>query len=183
MRKKFPYKIVISSLFLLLCFSTIYSCYKQKKDFGEFIIHETTFDVNSAMDFNNLACINESNKKIIDISTIIFRQNKKVPNLALFLKIKKDHQNNSYQLKQLTKRNMIVIPKPIYNLDLNKDSLGDHNSTDYLVAILDNEINIQIEILDNLKSTTFNPDLKSFAEKSKKILEKNRKDLEASFNL
>ncbi|GIZ08412.1 hypothetical protein [Flavobacterium sp. UMI-01] len=183
MKKRLPFKILIGSLFLILVFGSIYSCFKQRKDFGEFVFQEPTHDVNSTMDFNNLACLNESNKKIIDISTLIFNQNKKVPHLALVLKIKKNHENNNFLLRELTKRNMIVIPKPIYHLNLDKKALGNKDSTSYLVQILNQEIDIQLELLSTIKSTTFNPELKAFAEKTEKIVMQNSKDLKSNFKL
>ncbi|AWG23124.1 hypothetical protein FFWV33_17110 [Flavobacterium faecale] len=140
-------------------------------------------DVTASLDFNSLSSLNESNKKVIDISSIIYKQNKRIPNLDLILKVKEDHQENDRDLKELSKENLIVIPKPFYQLKLNKDSLRNKNSTKYLVKLMIREIDVQIDLLETIKDTTTNADFRSFAAKSSSTLKQNHEDLAMSFNL
>jgi hypothetical protein len=183
MKSKLLSEKIIASLLLFLVIGMISSCLHKKKDYNNFYHHEPAQDVKSTIDFNSLISLNESNKKIMDISSILFHQNKPILNLSLILKIRKDHLKNELNLKQLTKRNLIIMPKPIYNLNINSDSLKNKNSTRYLAKILIDEINIQIELLEKIKITTINPDFKSFAEDSKIIFKSNNEGLKTSFKL
>ncbi|WP_366183945.1 hypothetical protein [Flavobacterium ovatum] len=183
MEIKFLSKIIPITLLFIFVISLIYSCENKKKDYNNFFIQEPAQDVKSTIDFNSLISLNESNKKIMEISSILFHQNKPIPNLSLILKIREDHRKNELNLKVLTKRNLIIMPKPIYNLNINSDSLQNKNSTHYLAKLLINEIKTQIELLEKIKNTTISPDFKTYAEEAKIMFDNNNEGLKTSFNL
>ncbi|MCG9790962.1 hypothetical protein [Flavobacterium algicola] len=174
---------IILFTFILIATTTFFSCQNIKKDALNVSIQEMSPDVTSTLDFNSLSYLNEANKKVIDISSMIFYQSKHVPHLKLILKVKEDHQRNDRDFKELTKKNLTIVPKPFYQLNLNKDSLDSENSTNYLVKLLISEINLQINLLEDIKNSTTNPEFKTFAEKSALLMKQNSKMLGTTFKL
>ena len=166
---------------LTLLFSTLFSsCVNKKKDFSTLETVKTNLD--SDLDFSNFSSLNESNRKTIDIINQISLLKTTAPQLNLILKIKQDYFKNDSELKRLSKKNLIVLPKPFYQLKFSKDSLKKENATEYLIVQLVTEINKQLKILETLQSTTINIDFKTFAEQSKLQTEQNYKELIVSFN-
>ncbi|MCW2118946.1 hypothetical protein [Flavobacterium sp. 7A] len=166
---------------VLIIISSIAACNNKQKEYSSYKTEEVSTNPSRSLDFNNLTFLNQTNKKIIRLSSILFHQKKSVPHLQLILKVKDDHQHNERELKQLTKNNMMVIPRPFYELNLNKDSLHSKNSTNYLVRLLVKEIKIEINILETIQKTTTDPTFKSFAQKATVTLRQNNEDLGNSF--
>lgn len=181
--KSILHHIAIPLSLLLLVIAIIASCSHKRQDYSSLVLEKMGPDVTATLDFNSLSSLNEANKKVIDISTLIYSQNKAIPNLDLILKVKEDQHQTDRDLKELSKENLIVIPRPFYRLKLNKDSLRNKNSTKYLVKLMIREIDVQIDLLETIKDTTTNSDFRSFAAKSATILKQNQEDLAMSFKL
>jgi hypothetical protein len=172
MKKLFIYRFILYNLYLFIVTIFTVSCINQEKENNDPI-----FKTESTIDFNLIDCLNESNKKTIELSSITFSQTKDVKTLQLLLKIKKDHQKIDSELKKLTEKNWIILPKLIYNLNLNADSLKDKNSNLYLLKALETEIKNQIELLNQIEKTSQNTDVKTFATQSKKMVQINNDSL------
>jgi hypothetical protein len=173
MKKLFIRQFIHYKLFLFFVIVCLFSCNNQKKGYNDSLFKEEGNNVESTIDFNLIDCLNESNKKTIDIATIIFNQIKDVKTLQFILKIKRDHKKIDSELKKLTEKNLIIIPKLVYDLNISPDSLKGKNFDFYLLSILETEIKNQIILFDKIEKTSQNTDFKTFAIKSKKTLHSN----------
>jgi uncharacterized radical SAM superfamily protein len=171
MKKLYIARIIIYNLFLFIVNISAISCTTKENNDTVFKIEPSKAE--STIDFNLIDCLNESNKKAISLANITFSQTKDVKTLQLLLKIKKDHQKIDSELKKLTENNLIIVPKVVYHLNINADSLKGKNSNLYLLKTLETEIKNQTLILDNIENTSQNIDFKIFAKKSKKTLQTN----------
>jgi hypothetical protein len=157
------------------------SCVNQETEYCDSIFKEEANNIESTIDFNLIDCLNESNKKTIHLATITFNQIKNLETLQYILKIKKDHQKIDAELQKLTEKNLIIIPKLVYDLNINPDSLKAKNSNFYLLNLLEIEIKNQIRVFDKIEKTSQNTDFKIFAIKSKKIAHDNYDALKTIF--
>ena len=73
-----------------------------------------------AIDFNSIDCLNESNNKVIDLATMASKELQNSTHSTLLSQIKLDHHSIEFKLKQLTEKNLIIIPKSIYKLKINE---------------------------------------------------------------
>lgn len=151
-------------------------CVDKENELDDFIF-KTAYAKSDTIDFNLVDCLNESNKNIIQLSSIAFNQTRDARTLRLFLKIKKDHQKMDAELKKLTEKNLIILSKLAYDLNLNPDSLKGKNANCYLSNLLANEIENQARLLDRIGKTTQNIDFRLFAVKSKKTVQNNNEVL------
>lgn len=183
MKKSLLFRIASYALCVLFIISVVCSCNKKGESFTDSIFGTTTENIESTIDFNLVDRINESNKKVIDITTIVAEHINDNTKRQLVLKIKNDHQIIDLELKQFAKNNLILIPKPIYILNNNPDSFKGPNVDVYLLHWLKKEINNQITQFDSIETTTKNSDFKTFATKSKEILEQNNDALQSSLSI
>ena len=86
-------------------------------------------------------------------------------------------------MKRITNANLIIIPEPIFDLNLNKNFLKGTNSSYYLISLLEKEINNQIKLLDSIEKISQDAQFKSFADKSKEVLIDNNDSLEQLLEL
>lgn len=152
------------SLLLISC-----SDYKQKSPINS-ILTEKKLDIESKINFRTVSVLNETNKRIIDIASIAFTNSKQLKESQLILKIKNEHLKIESDLKEITNKNLIIVPEPIFELNLNEKFLNGINSSYYLISLLEKEINNQIKLLDSIEKTTTDKDFKNFADKSKDLL-------------
>ena len=110
---------------------------------------------------------------------ICSNKTKDIKKKELFLKIKHDHQLIDSRLKQLTKDNLIIITKTIYNLDKNQDSLKGKKGDVVILKWLNTEIDFQISKLSNIEAISKNDDFKKFATQTKDVLKENQDALKA----
>jgi len=167
--------------FLVLVNGLIISCVNRQKECNDVIPKMESVKSDPTIVFNLIDCLHESNKKVISLASITFQQNKNKKTLQLLLDIKKDQQKIDSDLKKLTEKNLIIIPKldsPLPNLD----SLKAKKSYSYLLKTLQSEIKNQIIILDNLEKSSENVGFKTFSKRSKTILLTNKKELEKTLN-
>ncbi len=183
MKKSLLFRISFFALCLLFIISILYSCNKKGESFTDSIFGNITNDIESTTDFNLVDSINKSNKKVLDITALIKEKINDNKKKQLVLKIKKDHQIIDIELKKFAKNNLILIPKPIYTLNNNPDSLKGQNIDVYLLHWLKKEINHQITQFDSIETTSKNTDFLLFAKKSKEALEQNKKALESSLDI
>jgi hypothetical protein len=127
----------------------------------------------STIDFNTVDCLNESNQKAIELSSISLRLTKDLKTLNLLLKIKRDNKMINSDFNKLTKKNLIIIPRLIYHLDINDDSIVKEKPELYVLKKLETEIINQISSLDSIEKNTQNTDFKLFAIHSREILKDN----------
>lgn len=167
---------LVFTLITLTCFS---SCINKQKDFTDAIFGNFNNQIESSIDFSVVDCINESNKKTIEIVALAYNKTKDIKKKELFLKIKHDHQLIDSRLKQLTKDNLIIITKTIYNLDKNQDSLKGKKGDVVILKWLNTEIDFQISQLSNIEAISKNDDFKKFATQTKDILKENQDALKA----
>lgn len=157
------------------------SCFKKDKSLSNINVHplnQKSINIESKINFNSVAFLNETNKKIIDIASIAFNNSKKLNESQIILKIKKDHQKIQNDLKKITDENLIIIPEPIYDLNLNQNFLQGINSSYYLISLLEKEIKNQIQLFDTIEKTSKDIEFKNFADKSKDILISNNELLD-----
>lgn len=183
MKKLLIPRFILYSTALLMAIIVVFSCINEENENNDSIFETKTTKSESTIDFSLIDCLNESNKKAIELSSISFNQAKDLKTLQLLLKIKKDHQNIDSKLKKLTEKNLIIIPKLVYNLNLNTDSLKNKNANSYLSNLLETEIENQIMILDQIENTTQNPEFKTFATQSKRIIESNTNSLKTLLSI
>ncbi|HEY6143181.1 MAG TPA: hypothetical protein VIV55_07085 [Flavobacterium sp.] len=183
MKKLFIPRFILYNLCLFIVNICAISCVNQEKEYDDSIFETEATKFESTIDFSLIDCLNECNKKNIELSSITFSQTKDSKTLQLLLKIKKDHQKIDSELKKLTEKNLIIIPKLIYNLNLNSDSLKSKNANFYLSNLLKTEITNQITILDQIEKTTQNIDFRIFAIQSKKIIQTNNNALKKTLNI
>ena len=174
-----PYSIILFCINIFILFSFI----EKEKEYTGFFKTKESACSKPSIDFNLIDCLNESNKKIIEISGIAFHKTNNAAMLRLLLKIRKNHQTIDFQLKNLTQDNLIIMAEPMYTLNINTDSLKEKNAHAYLSNLLETEIKTQISLLDELDKTSRNPDFKTFAVQSKKVLQNNYDELQAHLNI
>lgn len=171
MKKLYIPRFIIYNLLLFIANISAISCTNKENSDALFKVDSTKSE--STIDFNLIDCLNESNKKTISLASLTFIQTKDVKTLELLLKIKKDQQKIDSELKRLTENNLIILPKLIYHLNINSDSLKGKNSNLYLLKVLETEIKNQATLFDKIETTSQNIDFKLFAIKSKKTLKSN----------
>ena len=132
----------------------------------------------STINFRTVGLLNDTNKKVIDIASIGFNNSKELKESLIILKIKKDHQKIESELRKITNDNLIIIPEPIFNLDLNQTFLNGSNSTYYIVSLLEKEINNQIKLLESIEKVSTDQQFKKFAIQSKELLLDNNNSLD-----
>ncbi|MGQ7946856.1 hypothetical protein [Flavobacterium sp. WC2509] len=168
MKKLIIYQPILCCLFAIF---GIQSCTNQEKENNNSILESTKEE--PTIDFNLIDCLNEYNQKNIKLSDITFDLTKDVKTLQLLLKIKKNHQDIDSELKKLTKQKLIIIPKIVYQININPDSIKGKKATLYLLKKLKNQIETQISLFDSIEKNSQNTDFKILAIKSRKILENN----------
>jgi tRNA-binding EMAP/Myf-like protein len=168
----FIYPIALISLL----FSSCTDSDKKESTFLNDIFSDN--EIESKINFKTVASLYETNKKNIVIASIAFNNSKELKESQIILKIKKDHQNFEFGLKKIANENLIIIPEPIFDLNLDQKNLKGISSSYYLISLLEKEINNQIVLLDSIKKNSKDTQFKAFADKSKKILIENNNSLE-----
>jgi hypothetical protein len=169
---------------LLLLTVLIYgfiSCVDQNKESDNSIFKNNDLVTESTIDFNLVYLLNESNQKVTEITSYIFNQTKDVKTMQLLLKIKKNQKNIAAELKKLSQKNLIIIPKSIYNLNLIPSKSKPQKLYNSNFDLLETEIKKQIKIFDSINVTTRNSDFKQFAIKSIPKLNLNLQTLEFTY--
>ena len=87
------------------------------------------------IDFNLINSLNESNQEIIKLSNAAFESTKDIETLRLLLVIKKNHQEIDSELEKLTQKNLIFIPKLIYNTNKPYENKPVPKSDSYLLHL------------------------------------------------
>lgn len=182
MKKRHIHRLILYKLALFIAIICAISCVNKENELDDFIF-KTEYAKSDTIDFNLVDCLNESNKKIIQLSSIAFNQTSDARTLRLFLKIKRDHQKMDAELKKLTEKNLIILSKLAYDFNLNPDSLKEKNANLYLSNVLVNEIENQVRLLNQIEKTTQNIDFRLFAIKSKKIVQDNNEVLSKTLNI
>lgn len=161
------------NIFLFIVIFCICSCSKSDKPYNNFPFKIDSSKEKPIIDFSEIDCLNESNHKILELSDTSIRLTKDLKTLKLALKIKKDHQQIDSKLNKLTKENLIVIPKIIYDVNINSDFAKNKNSDQYIFRELEAEIINQIVLLNCIEKNTQSIDFKIFAAQSKQLLIEN----------
>lgn len=168
-------RISFAVIFILLLF---FSCIRDEKRYTNTIFTENNIEVESNINFRTVASLYELNKKIIDIASISFNNSKQLESSKVLLKIKKDHEKIESQLKEIANENLIIIPQPFINLNLNETFLNEIDSNFYLISLLEKEIKNQIVLLDTIEKTSKDTQFITFADQSKDLLIVNNELLE-----
>lgn len=176
MKKKEIHRLFFYNLALFITIICAISCVDKENELDDFIF-ETANTKSETIEYDLVDCLNKSNKKIINLSRIASNQTRDARTLKLFLKIKRDHQKMDAELKKLTEKNLIILPKLMQGLNLNSDSLKIKKADCYLSNILENEIQNQVRLLDQIQKTTQNIDFKLFVIESKKKVYDNNEML------
>ena len=154
------------------------SCNDERRNFSSSLYNERNEEIEPSINFKSVALLNETNKKIIDIASIAFENSNELKESKIILKIKKDHEKIESELKKITEENLIIIPEPIFDLNLNQKFLKGINSSYYLISVLEKEINNQIKLLDSIEKISNDQEFRAFADKSKEVLLSNNDLLE-----
>lgn len=176
MKKKEIHRLFFYNLALFIAIICAISCVDKENELDDFIF-ETANTKSETIDYDLVDCLNKSNKKIINLSRIASNQTRDARTLKLFLKIKRDHQKMDAELKKLTEKNLIILPKLMQGLNLNPDSLKIKKANCYLSNVLENEIQNQVRLLDQIQKTTQNIDFRLFVIESKKKVHDNNEML------
>ena len=173
--KKPPFTLLNTfKLFLFITTIFIISCVNQEEKENDTYVEASKSNIETvAIDFNLIDSLNQSNQKVIDLTTLAFNQNHSSKKLLLLLKIKRDHQKINSELKSLTEKNLIIIPKPIYDLHIDCNELDPKNPNVFLLKALENQIKNEISVLNKIEKNAKNLDYKIFIIKSKKIAQRN----------
>ncbi|WPR70245.1 hypothetical protein SLW70_09840 [Flavobacterium sp. NG2] len=167
------FRLTHYTICLIFIIGSLVSCNKKGKDFTESIFGTTTDEIESTIDFNLINYLSKSNTKIIDITALAVKHSNDKNKRQLLLKIKRDHQDIELELKELTQKNLIIVPKSIYTLNSKADSLQGQNAEVYLSQWLINEIKNQLSQFDSIETTSKNTDFVQFAVRSKLTLKQN----------
>jgi hypothetical protein len=170
MKKLLIPQYIRNNSFLSIVIICMLSCTNHEKEYTNSFYKMEYPKEDPIIDFNTVDCLNESNRRVIQLSGISFRLAKDVKTLELLLKIQKDHQKIDSKLNNLAKDNLIIIPKVIYHL--NGDCVKNKNF-DSIFKELESEIKNQIILFDSIEKNTTNIDFKAFSVQSKKILRDN----------
>lgn len=166
-----PHILYILSFFIaVIC---MLSCSNQEKEYTSSFYEMEYPEEESTINFNTIDCLNESNQKAIELSSMSLRLSKDLSILKKLLKIKRDNKKINSDFNKLTKENLIIIPQLFYHLDINDDSLVNKKPELYVLKKLEIEIKNQITSLDSIEKYNQNIDFKTFARNSKKILKDN----------
>jgi hypothetical protein len=166
-------KKLLNPRFLLITIVCVLSCSQQEKEYTNSFYKMEYTKEDPAINFNTIDCLNEANQKAIELSSISLRLSKDYKTLNLLLKIKRDNKKINSDFKKLTKKNLIIIPKLIYYLDINDDSIVKEKTELYILRKLETEIKNQITSFDSIEKNTQNIDFKLFAIHSREILKDN----------
>lgn len=153
------------------------SCSNQENKYTNFFYKMESTSEEPIIDFSTIDCLNESNQKAIELSSKSLRLTTDLKTLELLLKIKRDHKKINSDFKRLTNDNLIIIPKPIYNIDVSNDSIHLQKPEFAILKKLQTEIKNQITSFDIIEKKTKNNDFKLFAIQSKRILNDNNEAL------
>jgi hypothetical protein len=151
------------------------SCTNQEKEYTS-SFYEMEYpeeEEEPSINFNTIDCLNESNQKAIELSSMSLRLSKDLSILKKLLKIKRDNKKINSDFNKLTKENLIIIPKLFYHHGINDDSLLNKKPGLYVLKKLETEIKNQITSLDSIEKYNQNIDFRIFAINSKKILNDN----------
>lgn len=176
-------KIINHKHYLMLAFILFFiaSCNNSDKNSSRYYpnISKNNADDNSKISYKSVINLYINNKKIIDIASRAFVESKQFNESNTILQIKKDHLKIENDIKKYTSKNLIIIPKPIYDLKLNQTYLNGEASNFYLITLLKKEINNQIRLLDSIIKTSNDNELKKIAEDSKKNIQHSSKKLDS----
>lgn len=161
------YIVLIALLFAISC--------NNKKEEKNIISNQEKNKNEINIDFKLIAYLNDSNAKVIEIANKSFLQTDNFDQLRVINKIKKNHKKIQKDLIKIAEKNLIIIPKPIYNLKLNNIFSNNQSKNYYLLNILEKSIQEEINILESIEKSTQNISFKVFAIKSKEILITNKK--------
>jgi hypothetical protein len=182
MKKLSPDRIILNSIVLTIIGLSMHSCIKKEDCYDQSIVEIESARKLPVVDFKLLDCLDESNQKTIELSSIIFDLTTDVKTLQLLIKIKKNHRKFENELHKLTKENLIIIPQLTYHIYLNPNSVKSKNGDLYLLKTLETELENQIIVFDHIDKTSENIDFRIFAIQSKKIVENNNKVLSNIIN-
>lgn len=167
---------MLNRLLYFFVVSSMAACISHEEEYSTSLLQTDSSKENQTQDLYLLDSINESNQKNKQLTSLAFDLTKDVKKLQLLLEIKENHQTIDDELKRLTKRNLIIIPKLIYPVA--DDSLKNKKNTLLLYQKkLEMEIQKQITLLENIEKTSENIEFKNFAENSKELLQKNSAEL------
>lgn len=172
MKKLSCLRIINKLLLCILCIS-IFSCNKKENYTKVTIIDLKPAKKDPILDLNLIDCLDESNQKIIELSTITFDITTDVETLQLLVKIRKNHQKIDSDFNNLSKKNLIIVPHLTYHIDLNPNSVRSKKGELYLLKTLEKEFVNQITLLNRINNISNNIDFKTFAVQSKKTVEDN----------
>jgi hypothetical protein len=164
---------------LLLCFLSIgvQSCINKEDCYDQSLFEMTSAKEQPVVDFKLLDCLDESNQKTIELSSIIFDITKDVKTLQLLVQIKKNHLRIENDLKKITKKNLILIPQISHHIYLNHDSVKSKKGNIYVLKTLEKELTNQITVFDHIEKSSQNIDFRLFAIKYKKTTNDNNEVL------
>lgn len=164
-------------LFFFVFINGFFSCVDKNEEYGS-----TTFDrkqraAASTLDYNLINQLYESNQRIIEITSYLFNQTQEIKTLQLILKIKNDHLKLDFEIKKLTEKNLILIPKLDFYLNNKTNFLKLKKSNSNLLTVVETELSNQITLLNQIQKSTQNSDFKIFAEQSIQSITTNKEEL------
>lgn len=159
-------KLIIKSLFFAILTGILWLCLAQTSGYNHTRGNKNKELSNTSVDFNLINQLNESNQKTIEITSYIFNHSQDVQTLRMILKIKHDHEKIDLDIKKITEKNLILIPKLDYYLNFEADFVKLKKSNSNLLAALETELINQIVIFNQIKTSTHNSDFKIFAKQS-----------------
>lgn len=134
--------------------------------------------VETAIDLASLDYLFESNQKTVELTKLIGEQSKDVNTLQFLINTKNEQQKMSIELKKIVNQNLIIVPEAFYILNINTDSLKNKKDSLYLLKKIQTEINNQIVLLNNIKTTTTDSDFRLFAIQYEKRIQNNNETLQ-----
>jgi hypothetical protein len=159
---------------VLIAFLFAISCNNEKEE-KNIISNQEKNKIEINIDFKLIAYLNDSNSKVIEIATKSFLLTDNFDQLRIINNVKNSHIKIQKDLIKIAEKNLVIIPKPIYNIKLNNTFLNNQNKNYYLLNVLEKSIQEEINILENIEKSTQNISFKVFATKSKEILITNKK--------
>lgn len=173
MKKLPPFRITINAF--LICFMSIClcSCSKSKNPYDDSVFDKEIAEKQSKINFKSLDYLDKSNQKTIELSSILFDLTEDVETLQLLTAIRKNHEKIDFELNNLINKNLIIIPKLIYDADAKRNSIRSAKDSLFLLKTLETQLKNQITAYERIEKTSQNIDFRIFAMHSKKTIKNN----------
>lgn len=176
--RTFLFYLVLTSMTLI----SIGSCVNKKNNENHSILEQINGDIDNKIDSQILTDVVESNLKVIKISRTAQAKSVSDSTKNILKEIEQEHHKLNLSIKNIAKKNLIIIPDTLYDVDLPDTliNIGDH---DYIyLSEVENSLKEEIKKLQTILKSSTNIDLKIFSVQALVVLKNNLKKVNQELN-